>query len=110
MADELLPEDPGVYIATTTTPKVMYVGESKNLFSRWNKGHHKALACVRHHAHDLYYFETKQHKELEHLLIAYYRPELNASNSIYKAVKNLDSRSNYLTDSYFESNFNDYLN
>jgi excinuclease UvrABC nuclease subunit len=82
-ADIFLPESPGVYVVVgechlgSGEPVVYYVGEAKNMRLRWKRGHDKALALVREGAHTIRFFVTKQHKELEPKLIAYYEPVLN---------------------------------
>jgi hypothetical protein len=82
-ADIFLPKSPGVYVVVgechlgSGEPIVYYVGESKNMRSRWVNGHDKALALVREGAHTIRFFVTTKHKELEPRLIAYYEPVLN---------------------------------
>ncbi|MEB3294985.1 MAG: hypothetical protein VKJ24_17650 [Synechococcales bacterium] len=36
-----LPQASGVYKVLTATGTVIYVGQAKNIYARWNKGHHK---------------------------------------------------------------------
>ena len=76
-ADIELPEMPGVYFVASKNGTILYIGQSLNMKNRWDKGHHKALACVRSGGHFVYYQYTEEPADLEALYLEEYDPPLN---------------------------------
>ena len=76
-ADLELPEEPGVYLVTTSANIIVYIGQSVNLKRRWAQGHHRALECMRYGAQYIYYLITENHLAKEAEYIYEYNPAIN---------------------------------
>lgn len=77
----LLPQVSGVYKVIDRQGNVIYVGQSKNIYRRWNNGHH-ILPKIIIECGDNAFIDWVQVPEwllnrVEHTAISYYQPKLN---------------------------------
>lgn len=62
--------------------KVIYIGQSKNIYKRWKNGHHKLATIVGEYGTDIYieWLEIPEWllNRVENTAISFYQPELNS--------------------------------
>jgi len=49
-----LPQKGGLYLVCTQDGTVVYVGQSQNIYQRWNGGHHKLAQLLEAYGTNLY--------------------------------------------------------
>jgi excinuclease UvrABC nuclease subunit len=80
-----LPKISGVYKVVNIEGEVLYIGQAKNIYERWNNGHHQ-LANIIALCGSLAYIEWVQIPEwllnrAEHVALIFYKPTLNKKNA-----------------------------
>lgn len=77
----LLPQVSGVYKVTNATGKVLYVGQARNIYKRWNQGHHKLHEVIAECGVDAFieWIEVPCWllNRTENLAVRFYQPKLN---------------------------------
>jgi excinuclease UvrABC nuclease subunit len=51
---EFLPKTSGIYRVLDADRNVIYVGQARNIHSRWNNGHHKLAEIIAKYGIDVY--------------------------------------------------------
>ncbi|MGK7886429.1 MAG: GIY-YIG nuclease family protein [Crocosphaera sp.] len=79
---EKLPKVSGIYKVMNSQNKVIYIGQSKNIYKRWKNGHHKLAQIVSEYGTDIY-IECVEIPEwllnrVENTAISFYQPKLNS--------------------------------
>lgn len=98
---ERLPEYSGIYIVADQSDFVLYVGQSKNIKSRWN-GHHRHKQLIRRDKKDrrfyIYFnrFSVEELDEKERYYINFLEPSLN-STKITKRIPKISTSEGVLT-------------
>jgi excinuclease UvrABC nuclease subunit len=76
-----LPSTSGIYKVLNNNRKVIYIGQAKNIYERWNNGHHKLGSIIAECGIDAYidWVEIPEWllNRAENAAISYYRPKLN---------------------------------
>jgi excinuclease UvrABC nuclease subunit len=76
-----LPKTSGIYKVLDGEKQVIYVGQAKNIYERWNNGHHKLGQIIAQCGTQAYIDWTVLPAWLlnraESTAIAFYRPSLN---------------------------------
>jgi excinuclease UvrABC nuclease subunit len=80
-----LPKFSGIYkVFYGKENKIIYIGQSKNIYRRWNNGHHRLAQFIALYGTDVY-IECVEIPEwllnrVENTAISFYQPELNSKN------------------------------
>lgn len=78
---ELLPKTSGIYKVVDASGTVIYVGQAKNIYTRWKNGHHKLGEIISKYGLPVYinWVEVPEWllNRAENAAIAFYQPELN---------------------------------
>jgi excinuclease UvrABC nuclease subunit len=79
---ELLPKISGIYRVLDADGNVIYVGQAKNIHSRWTNGHHKLSEIISEYGIDVYIDWVVIPEWLlnraENAAFSFYRPKLNS--------------------------------
>jgi excinuclease UvrABC nuclease subunit len=79
---EFLPKISGIYKVLDANGNVIYVGQAKNIHSRWNNGHHKLSAIIAEYGIEAYIAWAEIPEWLlnraENAAISFYQPKLNS--------------------------------
>lgn len=77
----LLPKVSGIYKVLNGEGEVIYVGQSKNIYHRWNNGHHKLpkilIECGTNAYIDWVEVPEWLLNRVENSTISFYKPKLN---------------------------------
>ncbi|MCC0176169.1 GIY-YIG nuclease family protein [Waterburya agarophytonicola K14] len=80
-----LPKISGIYKVIDADNNVLYIGQAKNIYLRWNNGHHKLGKIIARCGLDAYIVWVQIPEWLlnraENAAIAFYQPPLNMKNS-----------------------------
>ena len=81
---EFLPKMSGVYKVLDAEGNVIYVGQAKDIYSRWNNGHHKLGKIIAEYGTTVYidwvFVPEWLLNRVENATISYYQPKLNLKN------------------------------
>ena len=81
---QALPQVSGIYKVIGIDNKVLYVGQAKNIYQRWHKGHHKISEILSVCGTDAYieWVEIPEWllNRAENSAISFYKPPLNRKN------------------------------
>jgi excinuclease UvrABC nuclease subunit len=81
----LLPQVSGIYKVLDANKKVIYIGQAKNIYKRWQNGHHKIAEILAICGTNAYieWVEIPQWllNRAENAAISFYQPPLNSKNS-----------------------------
>jgi excinuclease UvrABC nuclease subunit len=76
-----LPKISGIYKVVDADGNVVYVGQAKNIYDRWNNGHHKLTEIIAEYglAADISWVEIPEWllNRAENAAISFYQPKLN---------------------------------
>ncbi len=79
---EKLPKVSGIYKVMDSQSKVIYIGQSKNIYKRWKNGHHKLAKIVSEYGTNIYieWVEIPEWllNRVENTAISFYQPKLNS--------------------------------
>ena len=79
---ERLPKVSGIYKILDADGNVIYVGQAKNIHSRWNNGHHKLSEIIAEYGTAAYidWVEIPEWllNRAENATICFYKPKLNS--------------------------------
>jgi excinuclease UvrABC nuclease subunit len=79
-----LPKASGIYKVADQTDTIIYVGQSKNIYDRWNNGHHKIadIFSVSGASATIHWVLLPEWllNRAESAAVAFYRPILNERN------------------------------
>lgn len=82
---QALPQVSGIYKVVDIHNNVLYVGQAKNIYRRWNKGHHKISEILSMCGTNACIEWTELPEWLlnraENSAISFYKPPLNKKNS-----------------------------
>ncbi len=82
---EKLPKISGIYKVLDSQNNVIYVGQAKNIYERWNKGHHQLSKIIKLCGTNAYieWIEVPEWllNRAENTAICFYQPPLNKKNS-----------------------------
>jgi len=80
-----LPKVSGIYKVTDASDNVLYIGQAKNIYRRWNQGHHKLSKILEMCGANAYISCVRVPEWLlnraENAAISSYQPVLNLKNS-----------------------------
>lgn len=80
----LLPPVSGIYKVLDQEGNVIYIGQSTNIYKRWNNGHHILAKIVAECGTDVYieWVEVPEWllNRAENAAISFYQPKLNQKN------------------------------
>ena len=78
---ESLPQVSGIYKVLDANQKVLYIGQAKNIYLRWQKGHHKIAEILTMCGTDAYIEWVELPEWLlnraENAAVCFYQPPLN---------------------------------
>jgi excinuclease UvrABC nuclease subunit len=78
----LLPRVSGIYKVVDTHGNVIYIGQSINIYERWNKGHHKLSEIINQYGTEVYleWVEVPEWllNRVENTAVSFYQPKLNS--------------------------------
>ncbi|MGC9524776.1 MAG: GIY-YIG nuclease family protein [Limnospira sp.] len=78
----MLPHASGIYLVLTSDGKVIYIGQSQNIYRRWNSGHHKLAQILSLYGTDIYIQWVELPEWLlnraENAAFEFYKPILNS--------------------------------
>jgi excinuclease UvrABC nuclease subunit len=79
---QALPQVSGIYKVIDTDNNVVYIGQAKNIYERWNNGHHK-ISEILSKCETNAYIEWVELPEwllnrAENAAVCFYQPPLNA--------------------------------
>ena len=81
-----LPKISGIYKVTDASDRVLYIGQAKNIYQRWNRGHHKICEILEICDTNVYISCVQIPKWLlnraENAAISDYQPILNRRNPL----------------------------
>lgn len=76
-----LPKTSGIYIVLDSNMNVLYVGQAKDIYERWNNGHHKLGEIIAECGINAYIRWVQIPEWLlnraENAAFSFYRPKLN---------------------------------
>jgi excinuclease UvrABC nuclease subunit len=76
-----LPQTSGIYLVLNQEDTVVYVGQSQNIYQRWNGGHHKLAQLLARYGTNLYIRWVELPLWLlnraENAAVDFYQPEFN---------------------------------
>jgi excinuclease UvrABC nuclease subunit len=79
-----LPKISGIYKVIDANNNVLYIGQAKNIYNRWNHGHHKLSKIISMYGINAYITWVQIPEWLlnraESAAIAFYQPPLNIKN------------------------------
>jgi excinuclease UvrABC nuclease subunit len=79
---EHLPKISGIYKVLDANGNVIYVGQAKNIYSRWNNGHHKLSEIIAEYGIEVYIDWAEIPEWLlnraENATTSFYQPKLNS--------------------------------
>ncbi len=76
-----MPQKSGIYLVLDQDGTVVYVGQSQNIYQRWNGGHHKLAQLLQVYGTSLYIHWVELPEWLlnraENAVFDFYQPEFN---------------------------------
>jgi excinuclease UvrABC nuclease subunit len=76
-----LPQKSGIYLVLDQGGTVIYVGQSQNIYQRWNGGHHKLAQLLMEYGKDVFICWVELPEWLlnraENAVFEFYKPVLN---------------------------------
>lgn len=79
---QALPQISGIYKVLDARNKVLYIGQARNIYQRWNQGHHKISAVLSKCGTNAYieWVEVPEWllNRAENSAISFYQPPLNS--------------------------------
>ncbi|MEY3298874.1 MAG: hypothetical protein RLZZ597_2134 [Cyanobacteriota bacterium] len=76
-----MPQTSGIYLVLNQEDTVVYVGQSQNIYQRWNGGHHKLAQLLARYGTNLYIRWVELPLWLlnraENAAVDFYQPEFN---------------------------------